>query len=177
MSNDLLASKVVVYEETPGKRTIKPAATSVVGALGVAERGPIGVPVWVTEETFPEVFGDFTLDSDLALSVRAGFFKNAKAGLWVVRTCHYSDPTNPASIAALKGAAVLNATGVEAPAFVLGTEKAPFRLNPGDAIILSEGGHADDIVAFTAGPASVDAVKRGPVRPRGRPDAPGDRGQ
>jgi len=41
MSGELLSSKVVVVEEEPAVRGIPSAPTSVVGAIGITQRGPI----------------------------------------------------------------------------------------------------------------------------------------
>ena len=47
MSNQLLASKVVVIEEEPRVRSLPAIPTTVLGAVGITERGPIGVPTLV----------------------------------------------------------------------------------------------------------------------------------
>jgi len=91
MSNQLLASKVVIVEEEPRLRNILSLPTAVVGAIGVTERGPIGQAVLVTSfEEFVGTFGGFTPNSDLALAVSA-FFENGGQVMWVVRTVHYAD--------------------------------------------------------------------------------------
>ena len=45
MSGQLLSSKVVIVEEEPKVRGIPSAPTSVAGAVGLTERGPIGQAV------------------------------------------------------------------------------------------------------------------------------------
>ena len=94
MSGQLLSSKVVIVEEEPKVRGIPSAPTSVAGAVGVTERGPIGEAVLCTSfDDFQTKFGGFTPDSDLALAAM-GFFENGGAQLWVVRTTHYSNVAN-----------------------------------------------------------------------------------
>ena len=67
MSNQLLASKVVIVEEEPRLRNIPSLPTAVVGAVGVTERGPVGQAVLVTSfEEFVGTFGGFTPNSGLA---------------------------------------------------------------------------------------------------------------
>jgi hypothetical protein len=85
MSKELLASKVVVFEEEPQVRGISSASTSVAGAVGVAEKGPVNKPVLCTSfAAFQEVFGGYTVLPDLALAAK-GFFENGGSQLWVVR--------------------------------------------------------------------------------------------
>src|SRR5688572_94745 len=86
---ELLASKVTVVEEPPAVRGIPSLSTSVAGAVGVAERGPVGEAVRCASfPEFVERFGGFTADSDLALAAM-GFFGEGGTQLWAVRTAHY----------------------------------------------------------------------------------------
>ncbi len=97
MGAQLLASKVVIVEEEPRIRNVPALPTAVVGAVGITERGPVGQAVLVTSfEEFVETFGGFTPNSDLALAASA-FFENGGQTLWVVRTVHYTDPTDATS--------------------------------------------------------------------------------
>ena len=97
MGAQLLASKVVIVEEEPRIRNVPALPTSVLGAIGITERGPVGQAVLVTSfEEFVETFGGFTPNSDLSLAANA-FFENGGQLLWVVRTVHYTDPTTPTS--------------------------------------------------------------------------------
>ena len=58
MAGQLLSSKVVVVEEEPQVRGIPSLPTSVAGAVGITERGPIGEAVLVNSfEEFQERFG------------------------------------------------------------------------------------------------------------------------
>lgn len=91
MGAQLLSSKIVIVEEEPRIRSIPALPTAVVGAVGVTERGPIGVATLVTSwEEYVNIFGSFTTDSDVATAAY-GFFLNGGETLWVVRTVHYSD--------------------------------------------------------------------------------------
>ncbi len=91
MSNELLASKVIIVEEEPRIRSISSLPTAVVGAVGIAERGPVGQAVLVTSfEEYVDTFGGFTPNSDLALEV-SGFFENGGQVMWIVRTVHYTN--------------------------------------------------------------------------------------
>ena len=109
MSAQLLSSKVVVVEEEPSVRGVPTLPTSTTGAVGVTERGPIGQPTLCTSfEEYEARFGGFTANSDLALAAM-GFFENGGSQLWVVRTVHYADVTDPSSQSALRATASLTA--------------------------------------------------------------------
>src|SRR5215468_1036697 len=103
MSNQLLASKVIIVEEEPRIRNIPSLPTAIVGAVGISERGPVGQAVLVTSfEEYVDTFGGFTPNSDLALAVSA-FFENGGQVMWIVRTVHYTsllDSTTKTSKAA-----------------------------------------------------------------------------
>jgi phage tail sheath protein FI len=97
MSNQLLASKVVILEEEPRLRNIATLPTAIVGAVGITERGPVGQAVLVTSfEEFVATFGGFTLNSDLALAASA-FFENGGQVMWAVRTVHFGNTTDAAT--------------------------------------------------------------------------------
>ena len=120
MSGQLLSSKVVIVEEEPKVRGIPSAPTSVAGAVGVTERGPIGEAVLCTSfDDFQTKFGGFTPDSDLPLAAM-GFFENGGAQLWVVRTTHYSNVANAATATAVRAAGFLVAGGGPTPGILLG---------------------------------------------------------
>ena len=107
MSGQLLSSKVIVVEEEPRVRGIPSAPTSVAGAVGVTERGPIGVATLCSSfDEYQDRFGGFTPDSELALAAM-GFFENGGSQLWVVRTVHYANIANPDSATAVRGSASL----------------------------------------------------------------------
>src|ERR1700733_8550874 len=91
MSDELLASKVVIIEEPPRQQTIQALPTAVVGAVGITAYGPVGQAVQVTSfEEFVDTFGGFTASSELALAA-SGYFTNGGQVLVVVRTVHYAN--------------------------------------------------------------------------------------
>lgn len=141
MSGQLLSSKVVVVEEEPRVRGIPAVPTSIAGAVGVTERGPIGEPVLCSSfEEFEARFGGFTADSDLALAAM-GFFENGGTQLWVVRTVHYADVQDPATQTALRGWAWLTAGAADpTPAEVLGAPVQRVFVQDGDTLVLSVDG-------------------------------------
>jgi phage tail sheath protein FI len=85
MSNELLASKVVVFEEEPKVRGIPSVPTSIAGMVGVAEKGPVGKAILCSSfDEFTDNFGGFVAGADLALAAM-GFFENGGSQLWVSR--------------------------------------------------------------------------------------------
>jgi uncharacterized protein len=162
MSGQLLSSKVVVIEEEPKVRGIPSVPTSVAGAVGITERGPIGQAVLCSSfDEFQSRFGGFTPDSDLALAAM-GFFENGGSQLWVVRTVHYTDPSNPGSYTALRASGSLAAVAGPTPATLSGSAPAPFALQNGDRLVLSINGGADVDIVFNGTPAVVSAGVAGP---------------
>ena len=157
MSSELLSSKTVIYEGKPNLRGIQPAATSVAGAIGITERGPIGKPTLVTsQEEFQNIFGGFTANSDLALAVK-GFFENGGSQLWVVRTVHYTNVSNPNTATASSAYGYIKANGVFVPAMVVGSDAPFFSLNSGDKIAISVDGEEETEAIFQAQPAQAES--------------------
>ncbi|WP_095957875.1 MULTISPECIES: phage tail sheath protein [Myxococcaceae] len=162
MSRELLSSKIVVEEEEPRIRGIPAAPTSVAGAVGLAERGPIGQAVLCTSfDEYQATFGGFTPDSDLALAAM-GFFENGGSHLWVVRTVHYEDAFDPESHTATRAAAALTTGGGPTPAVVRGTLRPPFTLGDGQRLGVSVNGAEAVDVVFSGAAASVSAGRPGP---------------
>jgi len=162
VSGQLLSSKVVIVEEEPKVRGIPSAPTSVAGAVGVTERGPIGEAVLCTSfDDFQTKFGGFTPDSDLALAAM-GFFENGGAQLWVVRTTHYSNVANAATATAIRAAGFLVAGGGPTPGILLGGAPGPFVLHDGDLVRLAVDGAPDADAVFNGSAAAMAAGGAGP---------------
>lgn len=158
MSGQLLSSKVVIVEEEPKVRGIPSAPTSVAGAVGITERGPIGEAVLCSSfDEFQTKFGGFTPDSDLALAAM-GFFENGGSQLWVVRTVHYTDVSDPASATAVRAAGFLVAGGGPTPGVLLGSAPGPFVLQDGDLIRLAVDGAPEADAIFNGSAAEVTAA-------------------
>jgi uncharacterized protein len=83
--------------------------TGIPGFLGLAQKGPVGLPVRITSmEAFAQVFGKLDLDSYLEPSVR-GFFDNGGRECYVVRIAHQVEngpgmPVKPAMVDLKDGA-------------------------------------------------------------------------
>jgi phage tail sheath protein FI len=131
MSNELLASKVIVVEEEPKVRGIASASTSVVAAVGIAEQGPLNTPALCTSfDEYAATFGNFTPTSDLALAAK-GFFENGGSRLWVSRV---GGAGTPAFVEV-----PMTGEPDALPASVTSANPAPFVLSDGDDLIIKIG--------------------------------------
>lgn len=155
--SELLSSKVVIVEEEPKVRSIPSLLTSVAGAVGLTERGPIGRALLCSSfDEFQTQFGRFTPDSDLALAAM-GFFENGGSQLWVVRTAHYTDISDPMTVTATHATGSLTAGGGPTPAVLAGASPGPFALQNGDMIRLSVDRGPDADAVFQGSAAAVAA--------------------
>jgi phage tail sheath protein FI len=90
----------VYIEEIAGPQPIEGVGTATGAFVGVAERGPLGKAVLVTNWTqYVETFGGFIANGYLPFAVRA-FFDEGGSRCYVVRTCHYATLTDPTTVAA-----------------------------------------------------------------------------
>jgi uncharacterized protein len=95
-----LRSPGVFNQEVDASLYVSGSSPSVAGMVGVASKGPIGVPTLVTNwPQFLESFGGFRTDSYLAYSAKA-FFDEGGTSLYVVRTVHYTDITDASTYTA-----------------------------------------------------------------------------
>lgn len=150
------ASKVRVTREQPRVRAIPSAATSVAGAVGIAERGPIGKAVLVNSpDEYARTFGGFTANSDLALA-QAGFFENGGRELWVVRTAHYDDVSDVTTLTALTATGGITADAGAQPAELVSGVVGPFDLSGGgQTLFVSLGGDPQFQLFFDGQPYEV----------------------
>lgn len=111
MAAELLASKVVILEEEPSIPTIAALPSAVTLCLGITERGPIADPQLLAGfEEYNRIFGGFTLYSEVTVAVY-GFFRQGGTFMWVSRTCHFTDNTDPRTATATTGSVELLNSG------------------------------------------------------------------
>jgi hypothetical protein len=142
MSNQLLASKVVVTEEAPRIRTGVSGPTAVLAALGQTERGPFEPTLVTSFEEFANTYGDAFSGSKFPLAIE-GFFENGGNFLYVKRV----DKTGSA---AASGTLLTANTGPTAGT-VLASLSGPYSLDPGDDLQV-------DIDAVGAATATFNAT-------------------
>jgi hypothetical protein len=132
----LLSSKIVSQEEEPRLRAIPTVQTAVILAIGVTEKGPIGVPTLCQSwEDYRKTFGGFTVDSELALSVYGTYRNDPSAWIYVVRTCHYTISGGGLvwTPDAVQAEVDLDGTsGTAAQGAITGSIAGPWDLTPGD---------------------------------------------
>lgn len=96
---EYLSPDIYVEERESNRHTIERVSSSVAAFMGIAERGPVGVPVLITSfAQFRRIFGGYLTNSYLAYAVD-GFFKKVKGRCYVVRVVHYSDITDASAAA------------------------------------------------------------------------------
>ncbi|AYO30592.1 phage tail sheath family protein [Biomaibacter acetigenes] len=97
-----------VTEAQPQVVTITGTATSTAALIGIAEKGPIGQATLITSWTqFKETFGGFIANGWLAYAAYGLFMNKQGARVYVVRTAHYTDPSDPETITAIKATITL----------------------------------------------------------------------
>lgn len=98
--SEYLSPRIAVEEVDSRIRGIRRAASTTVGFVGVAEKGPVGVSVLITSfNQFRRIFGGYVEGYELAYAVE-NFFKYVEGRCFVVRTAHYTDITDPSTITA-----------------------------------------------------------------------------
>jgi phage tail sheath protein FI len=156
MTQALLSSKVVIKRAEPTLRPITAIQTSITCAVGVTERGPLATPTLVTSfDEYQDIFGGYTTDSDVAHAA-AGFFENSGQFLYVIRTVHYTDPTDSDTKTSDIGTVTLQTpTTAATSGNVTGTEVETFELVNGDTLIVNVDAGGDVTSTFNVTAASV----------------------
>jgi hypothetical protein len=165
MTNQLLASKIVILEEEPSIPAISALPSAVCLALGICERGPIADRTLVTSfEEYVRYFGGFTTDADCAIAAY-GFFHNGGSFMWVSRTVHFTDLTDPATYTAVQGSVMLQTSGTAAsPAIVAGTGVQTFNLSDGDTFQIDvNGGGVAPAGAIASTPGQITDTVTYPI--------------
>lgn len=97
---EYLSPRIAVEEVDSRIRGIRRSASTTVGFVGVAEKGPVGVSVLITSfNQFRRVFGGYVEGYELAYAVE-NFFKYVEGRCYVIRTVHYTDITDPSTASA-----------------------------------------------------------------------------
>lgn len=91
--SEYLSPGVYVEEVSSGVKPIEGVGTSTGAFVGIAEKGPIGQAVLITNwAQYVKVFGNFLPDFYLSHAVYQ-FFKEGGTRCYVSRTCHYDNVT------------------------------------------------------------------------------------
>jgi len=98
---EYLSPDIYVEERESTRHTIERLSSSVAAFMGIAERGPVGVPVLITSfAQFKRIFGGYIPNSYLAYAVD-GFFKKVRGRCYVTRIVHYTDITDATTATAV----------------------------------------------------------------------------
>lgn len=105
---EFLSPGHTITEAAPQVVTIPGVPTSTAALIGITEKGPIGKAELVTSWTdFVQKFGSFISNGWVAYAAY-GLFKNKRgARVYVVRTAHYTDLSDPATLTAKKASVTL----------------------------------------------------------------------
>ncbi len=157
-----LSPNITFSEEPPAIVSIGGVPTAVAGVVGVTERGPIGVPTLCNSwDDYERHFGGLLAAPHyLPLAIKT-FFENGGTALYVVRTVHYVDVSDPATATAVRNSGTLNA-GAGAAAAVQVGGAGPFNLADGDQLVLAVDGGGDNFVTFNGSAASLRTALMGP---------------
>jgi hypothetical protein len=157
----LLSSKITIQEEEPRVRTLPTVQTAVIFAIGVTEKGPIGVPTLCQSwEDYRKTFGGFVATSELPISIYGIYRNDPSAWVYVVRTCHYTISGGGLVWTADAVQAEVDLDGTTATASageVTGTVPGPWNLTSGDTLDIhcDEDAGGPDTATFTGTPATV----------------------
>lgn len=101
MAEDL-SPEIRIGEIPPKVRNIQGASTSTFAAVGLFEKGPIGIPTFVSgPEEFAKVFGR-EIGPYLGRRSLSRTFSNGASRGYITRTAHYSDISDKQTLTALK---------------------------------------------------------------------------
>lgn len=158
----LLESQVKVVEADPEIKVLRTQSTAKSCFLGIAERGPIGVPTEILDLShYSRIFGGHRANVTLRTAIE-GHFNEGGGACWVTRTCHYTDITDDSSYSALTAErSAANSTSSQTKGSVLSSD-GPFDLEPGDTLVVSVNGGGDLTVTFAAAAGKVDSGNAGP---------------
>ena len=148
---NLISSRVVAFETPPGPATIEGVPTNIAGFVGVTRWGPVNVSTRVHSfDEFRDVFGGYTLDSELPQTV-IGFFTGGGTECEIIRTVHVTDVTDPASKTSVAATLDLN-TAATAPtaAILTGSIVGPWSFSPGDDLSIDVDGGGAALATFDA---------------------------
>lgn len=152
MTNQLLASKTVLTEAPPRIRSLTALPTAVHLMIGLAGRGEIGSASLYTDfESWRNDHGPATPDTLETWAAVQAYFEEGGQFLWFVRTAHYTDITDAATLTALIATITAN-TDAATPAVLTGVNAAPYDAEPGDdiSVDVDGGGAATATLAATA---------------------------
>lgn len=159
MSNELLASKIVVQEEEPAVRTIAPVATAVLAIAGVTERGPHERTLVTSPQEYQEKFGGYIATGKVK-QVLDGWFTNGGVQAYIQRVVHYTDVSLPATKQSDYATLNLSTTaGSPTSGEHTGTDAGPtWAITPAGTLLVDIDATVADNVTFDAAAAALTST-------------------
>lgn len=150
----LLAPGVYSSQEQRAAPVAADSAT-VLAVVGLSERGPMDEDTLSSDfEEFLAQHGGYTAWNLETVGPIEQYFKEGGKALRFCRTCHHSDPTNPASKTSAKASKTLQTSALTAGSgSVLTTVAAPYNLEPGATLVASIDGGGNATATFNAAAA------------------------
>jgi hypothetical protein len=159
------ASAVVVSRAASQQaKPISQVASAVLGAVGIAERGPMFTLTQVeTLEGFQQTFGGYTANNLETRAAIEGWFAGGGGTLYFSRTCHQTTPGDPTTKASAQATLTLKtASTVASAGTVTGSDVAPFALSPGQTLVVNVDAAGNQTATFSAATASRTSANTAP---------------
>jgi len=153
MGRQLLASKVVTYEEEPKLRSLPASPTAVIGVVGPTKKGPLERTFITSWEEFVKIFGGHYADSEVSLNIWMTYKQDPGSQMWIKRLVHYTDPSDEGTKASVQANYMIPSVATAASAGeVTGNEQATFALEPAQTleIHIDEDAGGPDTITFNA---------------------------
>lgn len=146
---------IFIEERDRIARRIEGVSTAVTGFLGIATRGPIGVPVLISGvKDFERIFGGPLIGESLYHAVD-GFFKNRGKVAHLVRLGHYSDLAGGVLAAAAANVDCLGIGNASFAQFTGAVDVTTTALTPAEALTFEIDGGGAQVATIAAVPAIV----------------------
>lgn len=140
---------------------------TIVGVVGVTERGPIGERVQISSiEHYKQIYGDLNVNSDVSMFAFLAYQEagaDANLILEVSRVVHLTDPADPATATSEIGTLTLNTAAAAATSgSVLASNVGPYDLEPADTLVIAVNGGSPATATFNATAAARTGAATAP---------------
>ena len=159
------AAKIVILEETPGIVNITALPTAVTGMVAVCERGDMATATLSTSwDEWVDQHGGYGANYDGAIAAYGFFLAGTAQQLWTVRTCHFTDLTDPTTAGSATGTYTIQNAGVTATVGAVTSSIAEnYTLVAGDDLDIKIDGAGAVTTTFTATAGSETSTNGWPL--------------
>lgn len=165
MTTSPLSPGVYSAEEQTAPTQIPPNGETILSFIGLAEMGPVDVCTEVRGdfEAFKRLFGGYRSWNLATLGAIRQAFDNGAESVRFTRTCHHTDPSDPATATCAKGTVSLSTSSLVAGSgTVLSSIAAPYNLEPGDTLIVDRDALGQATATFNATAGTRTCANNGP---------------